>query len=173
MNIRRCPLISPLPTAGEGVGEGAFRTNPSCAWRAPHASSGGLFHHEEHRDKVGADGEEKDVQAGKRQRSDRGRPGRVVVDAKEKPMDGARESEQVAGQPLPAEEEKRSGCGPDGEDTHDLIDVPGGASQIGDPHRGRKSFCQKDQYAEKCHAARPYTQGGIEEAPIRSRPYIR
>src|SRR3989304_1425566 len=155
------------------MGEWAFRTNPSCACRAPHASSGGLLHYPEQRDKVGSDGEEKDVQAGKRQRSDRGRPGRMVVDAKEKPVDGARESEEVAGQPLPAEEEKRSSCGPDGEGTHDLIDVPGGASQIGDPHRGRKSFCQKDQYAEKCHAARPYTPGGIEETPIRSRRYIR
>jgi len=67
LNIRRGPLISPLPTAGEGVGEGAFRTNPSCACRAPHASSGGLLHYPEQWDEVGADGEEKDVQAGEDQ----------------------------------------------------------------------------------------------------------
>ena len=139
----------------------------------PKLSARGLLYQPEDWDEVGADGEEKNVQAGKRQRSDRGRPGRMVVDAKEKPMDGARESEPVAGQPVPAEEEKRSGRGTNGEGTHDLIDVPGGASQIGDPHRGRQSFCQKDQYAEKCHAARPFTQGGIEETPVRSRRYIR
>ena len=63
-------------------------------WRiTPGQLAAGLLHYPEQWDDVGSDGEEKDMQAGKRQRSDRGRPGSMVVDAKEKPVDGARQRE--------------------------------------------------------------------------------